>query len=80
MYYGRTDVEKVLTSHYFLVCLCQFLSYKDEKNQILTTNAWLQMVTIMNNINNVILICLLEIFLHALVSCNYSDGLGSISC
>lgn len=29
---------------------------KDEKNQLLTTNAWLQMVSIMDNIN-VILIC-----------------------
>lgn len=31
------------------------LCYKDEKNQIITTNAWLQMVSIVNNINDVIL-------------------------
>lgn len=34
-----------------------FVLCKDEKNQIITTNAWLQMVSIMNNINNLILIC-----------------------
>ena len=40
------------------------MSCKDEKNQILTTNAWLQMVSIIDNINNVILICIVGSFLQ----------------
>lgn len=40
--------------------------YKDEKNQIITTNAWLQMVSIVN-INNMILICGVKIFWYPLI-------------
>lgn len=42
--------------HEIIYSLIFFLPCKDEKNQLLTTNAWLQMVSIVDNIN-VILIC-----------------------